>query len=35
MNLEMLTNDIDEETYQATVEPDIKLDENDKNQHKN
>ena len=27
-NLEILVNDIDEATYQATVDPDIKLDEN-------
>ena len=32
VNMEMLINDIYEMTYQATVEPDIKLNENEKTQ---
>ena len=35
VKVEMLINEIDEETYQATVEPSIKIDENEKNQCKN
>ena len=35
MKLEILINEIDEVTYQATVKPAIKLDENDKIQYDN
>ena len=35
MKLAMLINDIDEAIYQATVEPAINLDDNEKNQSEN
>ena len=35
VKLAMLINEIDEATYQATVEPAIKLDENEKTQYDN
>ena len=35
VKLAIIINDINEATYQATVEPAIKLDDNEKNQYKN
>ena len=35
MKLAIITNEIDEATYQATFEPAIKLDDNEKNQYEN